>query len=76
MSAAATELTFRNINGASIVSNANIGIQVSIREGSSQGAVVYIEGHDATTTELGHFTMEIGRGDATFGSFSSINWIK
>jgi len=57
-----------------LVTNTNIGIQISILQGSITGSPVYIERHFPTTNENGLVTLEIGTGVIVNGSFSSINW--
>jgi hypothetical protein len=58
----------------SIVSNSNVGIRISILQGSITGAIVYMETHNAQTNANGLFTIEIGAGTVQNGNFSNINW--
>jgi hypothetical protein len=58
----------------SIVSNSNVGIRISILQGSITGAIVYMETHSAQTNANGLFTIEIGGGTVQNGNFSNINW--
>jgi len=53
--------------------NSNIGIRISILQGSATGPVVYSETHNVTTNENGLLSLEIGGGTTT-GNFSEINW--
>lgn len=57
-----------------LVSNANVGIQISILQGSTSGAAVYIERHTALTNANGLATIEIGNGTLVAGNFSTIDW--
>ena len=64
------------IRGANnqLVSNTNIGFQVSILQGGEQGTAIYVERHFPTTNENGLVSVEIGTGTVISGSFESINW--
>jgi len=57
-----------------ILSNQAISIRLSLRQGSSTGTIIYQETHAATTNQFGLFTLAIGQGTATTGSFSSVSW--
>jgi hypothetical protein len=57
-----------------IVANQNIGVKISIVEGSLSGTTVYSETHTTTTNANGLFTLEAGGGTPTTGAFSAINW--
>jgi hypothetical protein len=57
-----------------IVANQNIGVKISIVEGSMTGITVYSETHTTTTNANGLFTLEAGGGTPTTGTFSAINW--
>ena len=57
-----------------LVSNAPIGIRISIMEGSSSGAIVYQERHDALSNTNGLFNIEVGTGSEANGVFSDIEW--
>jgi hypothetical protein len=54
--------------------NQNIGIQLSILDGSVSGAVLYTETHALTTDANGLFTLVIGFGTPVSGTFSAVNW--
>jgi|GEM_PF-3046829 len=56
------------------LSNKTVGVRVSILSGSSASASVYTETHTVTTDDLGLFTLVIGRGSATVGSFGAVDW--
>ncbi|HRW62636.1 MAG TPA: hypothetical protein P5132_04075 [Bacteroidales bacterium] len=60
-------------NSAQLVSNQQVGIQISILQGSTEGTTVYTETHTPTTNTNGLVTLEIGMGE-TNGDFSLIDW--
>ncbi len=57
-----------------LVTNTNIGMQISIIQGSPTGTPVYIERHFPTTNENGLVTVEIGSGTIVTGSFTAVDW--
>ncbi len=57
-----------------IVANQNIGVKISIVEGSITGTIVYAETHTTTTNANGLCTLEAGGGTPTTGTFAAINW--
>ncbi len=57
-----------------LVSNAPVGMQISILQTSATGVAVYIETHTPTTNNNGLATLEIGTGTVVAGSFSGIDW--
>jgi uncharacterized protein (TIGR02145 family) len=61
-------------NNDQLVTNNNIGMQISIIQGSPAGTPVYIERHFPTTNENGLVTVEIGSGTVVTGSFTAIDW--
>ncbi|MCD6067133.1 MAG: hypothetical protein K0S33_1959 [Bacteroidetes bacterium] len=63
----------RNTSGIEIT-NQPIGIELSIVDGSPTGTVVYTETHTVTTDMLGLFSLMIGGGTPTTGTFSAVNW--
>ncbi|MEO8087709.1 MAG: tail fiber domain-containing protein [Bacteroidota bacterium] len=56
-----------------LMANANIGIQITITDGSG-GTVLYQERHFPTTNQFGLFTLSIGSGTVITGTFSTISW--
>jgi hypothetical protein len=54
--------------------NQNINVQFHLHAGSPTGTIVYEETHQATTNELGLFTLPIGQGDFPSSDFSAIDW--
>ena len=63
----------RDLSGAPLA-NKNIGLQISILQGSMTGMVVYKEVHNTITTNLGLFTLQIGMGSLVNGTFADIDW--
>ena len=62
-----------NASGAAVVS-APVKIRVSILEESATGTASYVETHNPTTNNVGLFTLTIGQGMATTGTFAGVNW--
>lgn len=58
-----------------LVANSNIGIQISVINGSSTGTVSYAETHSALTNSNGLFSIIIGNGTMASGSLSGIDWL-
>ena len=63
----------RNASNA-LVTNAQVGVRVSILQGSAAGSAVYVETHTATTNANGLLTLEIGGGTVQQGAFAGIDW--
>jgi hypothetical protein len=65
----------RNSSGGLII-NQNVGIQISILQGTPSGTVIYQETYSPNpqTNANGLVTIEIGGGSPITGIFSSINW--
>jgi hypothetical protein len=57
-----------------LVTSSNVGMQMSILQGSPSGLAVFIERHLTTTNINGLATLEIGAGTVIAGSFSGIDW--
>jgi len=57
-----------------LLTNTNVGIQVSILQGSATGTPVYVERHTATTNANGLVSISIGTGTPVTGVFAGINW--
>ena len=63
----------RNAEGK-ILSEQTIGVKVEILQGSTEGAAVYSETHEATTSQTGVVNLSIGKGTEPSGAFSDIDW--
>ncbi len=58
------------------MTNAPVGMRVSIVQGTSAGVPVYMETHSATTNAEGLLSIEIGLGTVERGAFAAIDWSK
>jgi hypothetical protein len=67
------QAVIRNSSNA-LVTNTNVGMQISILQGSAGGTAVYVERQIPQTNSNGLVTIEIGNGTVISGTFSSINW--
>ena len=56
-----------------LITNTQIGMQISILQGSSIGTAVYVETQEPTTNANGLVSIEIGTG-TTSDDFSTIDW--
>ncbi|MBW8684307.1 collagen-like domain-containing protein [Chitinophaga rhizophila] len=63
----------RNTNGT-VVANRDITVRISILGGSAAGVVQYEETHEVRTSALGLFNLQIGKGNATTGTFAAVPW--
>ena len=63
----------RNSSFALVV-NAQVGMKVSILQGTTTGAVVYSETQLTTSNGNGLVTIEIGGGTVVSGAMNTINW--
>ncbi|WP_379826799.1 tail fiber protein [Flavobacterium notoginsengisoli] len=63
----------RNSSGK-LIENGQIGMRVSILQGTETGLAVYVEKQSPTSNANGLVTMEIGLGTTETGTFSAINW--
>lgn len=57
-----------------LMANANVGVRVSLLQGSANGSAVYVETQAATTNANGLMTLSIGGGNAQQGTFANIDW--
>jgi hypothetical protein len=60
----------RNASGTALASQA-IGLRLSVLDA---GNPVYVETHNVTTNNFGLYTLAIGTGSVTQGTFAGINW--
>jgi hypothetical protein len=63
----------RNASGL-LLANQNVGIKISVLQGTASGTAVYTETHSVTTNTNGLVSLEIGSGTAVIGTFSAIDW--
>jgi hypothetical protein len=57
-----------------LVSNAPVGVRITLLQGSAVGTNVYQETHTPTTNANGLMTVKVGNGTVVSGSFSGIDW--
>jgi len=57
-----------------LLANQQVGIKISVLQGSETGIVVYSERHTPNTNSNGLATLSIGTGAVLNGSFQNINW--
>lgn len=57
-----------------LVTNAPVGVQISILQGSATGSAVYTETHSPTSNNNGLITLTIGQGTVVSGAFAAIDW--
>lgn len=62
-----------NSSGTAVAS-APVRVRLSILESSATGTASYVETHNPTTNNAGLFTLTIGMGTPTTGTFANINW--
>jgi hypothetical protein len=67
------QAVIRNSAGE-IVADQQIGLQLSILQGSATGAAVYSETFTPTTNEFGLINVIIGHGSPKSGKYTSIDW--
>lgn len=60
--------------GGNLISDNQIGMQISILQGSASGTTVYEETQDPTTNANGLVSIEIGAGAVLSGDFAAIDW--
>lgn len=63
----------RDANGNPLT-NQSISLRMSVLSGSANGSLVFEELHTASTNSLGLFTLKIGQGTVTSGTFATIDW--
>jgi hypothetical protein len=67
------EVTLKNALGE-VVPNQNVGIQLTVLQGTSDGTVLFQETHFVTTDASGKVTLSIGDGTILNGTFDAIDW--
>ena len=63
----------RNSNDSLLIST-QVGMRISLVQGSPTGTVVFSETQTATTNANGLISLQIGMGTAVSGTFTGINW--
>lgn len=67
------QAVIRNSGGV-LVTNALVGVRISLLQNSAAGPILFSERHTATTNVNGLVTFVITDGTLLSGSFSAINW--
>lgn len=67
------QAVIRNSNDA-LVSNTQVGVKISILQGTATGTAVYAETQAPTTNLNGLVSLEIGTGTVLTGTFAVIDW--
>jgi uncharacterized protein (TIGR02145 family) len=67
------QAVIRDTQGDLIVSS-DVGIRISILQGSPEGTASFVETHAISTNTNGLATLEIGGGELQQGNFSLIDW--
>jgi uncharacterized protein (TIGR02145 family) len=67
------QAVIRNSSDA-LVTNTQIGMQISILQGSTSGTAVYVETQMPTTNANGLVSLKIGAGTVVSGDFTAIDW--
>jgi hypothetical protein len=57
-----------------VVANTQVGIRISVSQGTASGTAVFVETQTATTNANGLVSIQIGMGSAITGTFAGINW--
>jgi uncharacterized protein (TIGR02145 family) len=57
-----------------LLAGTQVGIRISVLQGSETGPAVYVETQTATTNGNGLLSIKIGTGTAITGTFAGINW--
>lgn len=67
------QAVIRNASNA-LITNAPVGVKISILKTSVAGTVVYAESQTASTNQNGLISLQIGSGTVITGTISGINW--
>jgi hypothetical protein len=63
----------RNSSNVLLV-NTQVGMKISVLQGTASGTAVYVENQTANTNANGLVSLQIGNGTATTGTFAGIDW--
>ena len=61
-------------NSGDVLSNNNVGLQISLYKNTAGGTLVYQESFQTTTDNFGLVNLVIGQGLNISGSFESVDW--
>jgi hypothetical protein len=63
----------RGSNGA-LLENTTMNVRISVRLTTATGTIEYQETQTVSTNQYGLFSLDIGAGTPTVGTFNGINW--
>jgi hypothetical protein len=61
-------------NDGQLVTDTQVGVRISILQGTISGSAVYVETHTPTTNANGLMYIEIGGGIVVSGNMANVNW--
>lgn len=61
-------------NSNALLTSTQLGMQISVLQGSSTGTPVYVETQTPSSNSNGLVSLEIGMGTVVKGTFAGINW--
>jgi hypothetical protein len=64
----------RNSNTGNALTNKNISLLISLKDGSANGSIIYSEKQNVTTSDVGIFNIRIGEGQAVTGNYQNLTW--
>lgn len=67
------QAVIRDAAGTAVI-NQQIGLRISILQGTASGTSVFTETHTANTNPLGIVNLSVGSGTVVSGNFALINW--
>lgn len=61
-------------NAGAVLANTSVSVRLTVHNATATGTVVYQETQNVTTNQFGLFTVVIGSGTVTQGTFAGIDW--
>jgi uncharacterized protein (TIGR02145 family) len=61
-------------SGGTLLQSSNVGMRISILQGSATGTAIYVETQTPATNANGLVTIEVGSGTVITGIFATIDW--
>lgn len=68
-----SQAVLRDASGR-LIANQLVAVRITIVQGAPTGTAVYVENHMALTNQNGLYTITIGEGTPSAGSFGAIDW--